>query len=250
MAAENPSSRFGLSVYILEPVDNRSEAGGGRVGFGRWGMILVVVVARTRVRIVEAAAELFSVNGYAGATLQAIADRAGVSVETVGLAGPKRVLLKAAFDASFASSADAFPASGSPVYITLAAVMSFPDAVREYARVMAAAIVRTSGLWVAFQAAADTDGRAAVLFAEVRERRRMEFTRTAQWLADQGIVDQRTVPLLVVEFFAVASHEVFLVLHAECGFGVREFTDRLTLQLFNLLDLPQETIDTQVTVGP
>ena len=39
--------------------------------------------AQTRVRILEAAGDLFASNGYAGTTIREIADRANVAVDTV-----------------------------------------------------------------------------------------------------------------------------------------------------------------------
>jgi AcrR family transcriptional regulator len=53
----------------------------------------------TRRRIVDAAAELFIGQGYAGSTLEQVAERAGVAVQTVYFHfGNKRTLLKEAVD--------------------------------------------------------------------------------------------------------------------------------------------------------
>ena len=60
--------------------------------------------AETRLRILDAAAERFAVAGYAGTSLADIARAAGVSTETVKLGGPKRNLLLAAFEHSFAGT--------------------------------------------------------------------------------------------------------------------------------------------------
>jgi AcrR family transcriptional regulator len=58
--------------------------------------------AETRTRIVEAAIEVFSENGYQAATFAQIAKRAGVSIETVQKHGPKTAILWAAVEvASF-----------------------------------------------------------------------------------------------------------------------------------------------------
>jgi AcrR family transcriptional regulator len=58
--------------------------------------------AQTRRRIVEAAIEVFSQNGYQAATFAQIAKRAGVSIETVQKHGPKTALMWAAVEvASF-----------------------------------------------------------------------------------------------------------------------------------------------------
>jgi AcrR family transcriptional regulator len=58
--------------------------------------------AQTRSRIIEAAIEVFSENGYQAATFAQIAKRAGVSIETVHKHGPKTALVWAAVEvASF-----------------------------------------------------------------------------------------------------------------------------------------------------
>ena len=52
--------------------------------------------AATRQRVIQAAAEQFSLNGYGGTSIARIAAAAGVSSETVRTIGPKRVLLEEA----------------------------------------------------------------------------------------------------------------------------------------------------------
>ncbi|WP_058625280.1 TetR family transcriptional regulator [Microbacterium testaceum] len=191
--------------------------------------------ARTRRRILQAAAELFSENGYGQTTLQAIADRAGVSVESVGLAGPKRRLAFAAFTMAFAGHGEAFPVSGEPAYVDLTQRMPLTQAIDEYLTLLAAAIARTYRLWNALRAAADTDPRAAAMLADIRAERRREFERSARTLADLAGLPSESVPLLVREFFAIASHEVYDLLATECGMGPAEFGDRLRRQLGELI---------------
>lgn len=190
---------------------------------------------RTRIKVIEAAAVLFAERGYGRTSLQAIADLAGVSVETVGLAGPKRLLLRQAFDMAFAGSSASFPASGDPAYIRLTEELGFEEAVAEYVRMLASSIARTSGLWSAFQAAADADPAAEALFAELRATRRREFARTAQWLADRGVIAEEGVAAMVEQFFLNASHETYLLLASECAYTVEDFAARLMAQVSDLL---------------
>lgn len=191
--------------------------------------------ARTRRRILQAAAELFTENGYGQTTLQAIANRAGVSVESVGLAGPKRRLVFAAFRMAFAGHGEAFPLAGEPAYVDMAARMPPTQVVEEYAALLAAAIARTDGLWHALHVAADVDPRAAQMLDEVRAERRREFERSAQMLIDLGLAPAGRVEVLVREFYAFASHEAFAVLHSECGVTAEQFGERLRYQLLRLL---------------
>ncbi len=194
-----------------------------------------VSAQQTRVKVARAAAVLFTERGYGATTLRDIADHAGVSVETVGLLGPKRRLLRAAFDMVFAGDSAAFPVGPEPAYIRLMEENDFPTAVRAYTELLAASIARSSGLWRAFQAAADADPKAAESFAEVRAVRRQEFHRTASWLAENGIVPEAAIPLLVQQFYLIASHEVFLLLQDECGFTPEQFGARLHEQVRQIL---------------
>lgn len=61
--------------------------------------------AETKRRLVVAAGELFAERGYAGSTVSAIADRAGVSLQTLYLAwGSKRQLLRALMELRLSGS--------------------------------------------------------------------------------------------------------------------------------------------------
>ena len=63
---------------------------------------------RSRLRLVVAAGEVFAEHGYTGATVQAIAARAGVSVQTLYTAwGSKRALLRAYLELTMTGSATA-----------------------------------------------------------------------------------------------------------------------------------------------
>jgi len=195
----------------------------------------VAATRQTRVNVARAAAVLFTERGYGGTTLQAIADQAGVSVETVGLLGPKRRLLREAFDMVFAGDGNAFPAGNEPSYIQLAKDHDLATAVSEYVRLLAFSIARSAGLWRALQAAADADPASADLFSEVRAIRRHEYHQTAQWLVAQKLATPDRVPFLVEQFYVIASHETFLLLKDECDYTAEAFADRLHGQVRSLL---------------
>ncbi|HEV7757337.1 MAG TPA: helix-turn-helix domain-containing protein, partial [Acidimicrobiales bacterium] len=62
---------------------------------------------RTRARVADAATGLFVDHGYLATTIEAVAERAGVAVQTVYYAfGTKRALLAAVLDASIAGDAE------------------------------------------------------------------------------------------------------------------------------------------------
>ncbi len=80
---------------------------------------------RTRAAILAAAAELFGEKGYAGTTMKAIAAQAGVSVESVYLAGSKSSLLAQAMTMAFTGEESNQPLTEIPAY---AAVFAVEDA--------------------------------------------------------------------------------------------------------------------------
>ncbi|MGW3766349.1 TetR/AcrR family transcriptional regulator [Actinomadura verrucosospora] len=62
---------------------------------------------RTRAKVIEAARELFVAQGYGATSLQEVADRAGVAVQTVYFVfGTKRALFKDVVDVSIAGDAE------------------------------------------------------------------------------------------------------------------------------------------------
>src|SRR4051812_35498104 len=81
---------------------------------------------RTRALVTEAAKETFEQHGWSGATVPAIAVRAGVSASTVeAIFGTKPVLLKAAVDYAIRGDIDPLPISGREITAQIEAV---PDA--------------------------------------------------------------------------------------------------------------------------
>jgi AcrR family transcriptional regulator len=73
--------------------------------------------ALTRRRVVDAARRLFVERGYAGTTIGAVAQAAGVSVQTVyNVVGGKATLLKAVYDVTLAGDDDPVPIGQRPEF--------------------------------------------------------------------------------------------------------------------------------------
>ena len=138
----------------------------------------------TRRRILAAALELFVTNGYAASTIQALADRAGVAVQTVyAVFGNKRELLRQLIESTITGDDE-------PVPITeraeAKAVAAEPDARRRADRDAAfsrsitervAPIVR-----IASEAAA-SDPELAAMMEMVKAARREEMIASARIVA-------------------------------------------------------------------
>lgn len=140
----------------------------------------------THGRIVDAAAELFSTEGYRSTTLAAIAARAGVSVPRVNLSGSKPALLVEAYQRRAGTTPEQ-PISESS---ELQELMKLPpeEALPAYAAWLSQVHARSVGLWFSLREAAGTDPEAATAF-EAAERSNDEACAAAvAWADAQGLL--------------------------------------------------------------
>jgi AcrR family transcriptional regulator len=142
--------------------------------------------ARTRSAIVDAAADLFVTNGYAGTSIRAIAERAGVAPDTVyATFGSKVRLLTAVIDARLAPPG-------------VDNVMDRPQAqavrnetdqraqLHRFASDIAALSTRVRPVYGVLQTAAASEPDVRVVFDEMEANRRTNMARLASWLAERG----------------------------------------------------------------
>jgi AcrR family transcriptional regulator len=93
-------------------------------------------VRATRHKVLGAARDLFLRRGYAGATIEAIAKRAGVSPQTVyNVVGGKVALLKAVYDVALAGDDEPVPVGERAAFADIAAAPDARSALALYARV-------------------------------------------------------------------------------------------------------------------
>lgn len=132
---------------------------------------------------------MFLERGFAGATMRAIAGRAGVSVPTVELLfGTKGRLLKAAIDVAIAGDDEPVPVldrSWTGTAVESATAADFLDVVAD---LITAAQQRSAGLVLALFEAASADAELTDLTAQLTTAR----AATAGWIVDQLV---RKAPL-------------------------------------------------------
>lgn len=146
---------------------------------------------QTRQRILEASAAVFAERGYAGAALADIAAEAGVSVESVKVHGPKRALLLAAFELTFAGEAGGESLVERPEIAAIAALTDPDRMLAELIPVIAAANARTSALWAVFTGAARDDAEIGEVLAGLLGRRHADYARMVDLLAEHGAAGVR-----------------------------------------------------------
>lgn len=128
--------------------------------------------ARTRAAILDAARELFSERGYAATPMTAVAERAGVALDTVyASVGRKPELARLLIETAISGTGQAVPAEQRD-YVQ--AIRAAPDAtikINIYAAAMAAMAPRLALVLGIIQQAASSEPELARLWDQISERR-------------------------------------------------------------------------------
>lgn len=136
----------------------------------------------TRRRVLTAAAAVFVEQGWGGATVRAVATRAGVSVPTVeALFGTKARLLKAVIDVAIAGDDEPVAVLDRPWAAAARQAGSAPEFLAAVGAVLAAAQQRSAGLVLAVFEGAGRDRELAALAEQMTSQRAV----TAGWIVDE-----------------------------------------------------------------
>jgi AcrR family transcriptional regulator len=142
--------------------------------------------ALTRRRILDAAGRLFGERGYHGTTLGAVAEAAGVSVQTVyNVVGGKAVLLKAVYDVTLAGDDEPVPITERPEFRAVVEARTGRTCLARYSalgRVLGERITPLLTVLLAQAAAGDADLAA---FVATIEGERAAGTRSVATLVAQ-----------------------------------------------------------------
>jgi AcrR family transcriptional regulator len=171
-----------MNIAIMDrvpsPVKRRYDASKRREAAGR-----------TRRAILDAALELFASRGYAATPMTAIAERAGVALDTVyASVGRKPELARLLIETAISGSSQAVPAAERD-YVQ--AIQAAPDAETKIAiyasamRVIAGRIAPVLGI---LQQAAAAEPELAALWREIAERRAANMRRFAADLAAVAVL--------------------------------------------------------------
>ncbi|MGA8993582.1 MAG: helix-turn-helix domain-containing protein, partial [Nocardioidaceae bacterium] len=125
--------------------------------------------AQTRRAVLDAATRQFGEHGWAGTSMRAVAEDAGVSVETVYAAiGPKAELLRQAIDVAIVGDDEPVALDQRPEFATTA-VGDLPTRIEAGAALITAAHERTVGVLRALREGAAGDAALAQRLAQARE---------------------------------------------------------------------------------
>jgi AcrR family transcriptional regulator len=191
--------------------------------------------ARTRAAILDAAAELFSRDGYAATTMKGIAVAAGVSVQSVHLAGSKSVLLVAAFERAFlGEEGSGRPAEPSLITGVLDRV-DVEEAMRVWLDGVTRAHQRSAGLARAMAIAGETDAVAAAAMAYLDARRRGDLRAASTWLVTRGVLAHGDVDEVTDELSYLIGPETYAFFVTRSGWSVGRYRSWVERMLRDLL---------------
>jgi AcrR family transcriptional regulator len=187
---------------------------------------------RTAARVVDAALERFARSGYVETTIESIADRAGVAVQTVYyLFGSKPRILAAALDTTIAGD-DAPQALLDRGWDTVIAEASdAADAVRGVASLGVAVLARTSAVYDVTRRAASIP-EVGELLEETRRRRRTDQRALAALLAERAWLRPGvTVDTAADVIYGLMSEDVYLLMVGDCAWDAARFEEWLARAL-------------------
>jgi TetR/AcrR family transcriptional regulator, regulator of autoinduction and epiphytic fitness len=196
----------------------------------------------TRRAIVAAATELFVENGYAATTIDAVADRAGVSRRTVFVSvGGKPELLRRAWDFAVVGDDEPVTMADRPAVRRLQQQSDVRVAVRGWARVATGVSARVAPLARVLVAAADADPDVAELLAIVEEQRLTGARTFVSWVQShgglrRGVTTKRAAELCWVQI----DPSVYRRLVLERGWTARQF-ERYLADVVEAAILPGRT---------
>jgi AcrR family transcriptional regulator len=144
---------------------------------------------QTRAEILMTALRLFDERGWAGTTLAAIAEEAGVAVETIYSGfGSKRALVRDAFDAAVVGDAEPVAFADRPEFHRLG-VGTLAERVDAATEFLADTFARSAGVWRALLDAADGDDELTAWVHEADQRRRLDVRRSLERIFERELDD-------------------------------------------------------------
>ena len=175
---------------------------------------------RTRLRIARAASELFAVDGYTATTIEAVAKRAGVAVQTVYFVFHTKPQLLV--ESVQIAGGGAEGASDVMARAWIGEVVAAPDGARRLALAMehgSKIYLRLGPLWPAVQAAlGEPEVRAA--WGDIVRGRRQGMRRIIDLMAARGELRAGLDPAVAADILAgIHRHEVYLAFTDEAGWS-------------------------------
>jgi AcrR family transcriptional regulator len=178
--------------------------------------------AQTREEVLRAASRLFSDSGWARTTLAAIAEDAGVSVETIYKGfGSKKALLRAAMDVAVVGDAEPIPYAEREEFASLGEG-TLPERLARGIRIVAVINERSAGIWQAIVEAASADEEVARWRVELEENRLVDTRRSIERVLGRKVDDN-----LIALLWVLYSPETYRKLVVDSGLSLADYESLL-----------------------
>jgi AcrR family transcriptional regulator len=181
--------------------------------------------AQTRQRVLDATRGLLLERGYRAMTVAAVAERAGVNVDTVySLVGRKPVLLRELIEQAI-SGTDRAVAAQERNYVQAMRATDDPiEKLTIYARAIRQIQARMAPLHLALRDASSTEPEAQRVWREISERRAANMRRLIADLAGTGrLRSDISISDAADTVWATNSAELYVMLTAERGWSPRRY---------------------------
>ena len=183
---------------------------------------------QTRRRILDSAFRLFAERGYAGTTIAAVAEDAGVSPETIYLSlGGKRGLLEGAIEMAIAGAEDGATQEDA-WWATVAELPSAPERLEKMVDYSCRILARTRPIHAVIRGAADKEPFAAALGRRLlHDRLTAQTERIRKYLGDD-LKPGLSVDQAGQRYCVLASPELYHLLTLELGWTADQHRSWLT----------------------
>jgi AcrR family transcriptional regulator len=193
--------------------------------------------AQTRLRILEASGDLFAGRGYAATTIDAVAARAGVAVDTIyAIFGTKKGMLSALIDLRVTGSGEGSDVLAGEGPRALRNVSSQRQMLDGFAADIAPRIERVRPIDDVMQSAGAIDPEIAELRARMQENRFSKMKTFIEWLAANGAL-RRDMDLDEAATIAwtITSPEVNRLLRDVRGWSSQRYQEWMSATLVRVL---------------
>ncbi|MGH3436410.1 MAG: TetR/AcrR family transcriptional regulator [Sciscionella sp.] len=198
--------------------------------------------AETRRRLLQAAGAEFAERGYHAATVNRIAARAGVTVQTLYLAwGSKRALLRAYMDASLSGNPDTPYADQLPHLLAPALDRSGTDAraaIKQFALLYRGLAERAALGWRLYRDAAASDAEIAADWHRLQQLRHQTFAEFIRRIPAASRSAGLTPTAATDTAWAIASPETYELLVRTAKYTLDEYEQWVATTLTTALLAP------------
>jgi AcrR family transcriptional regulator len=186
-------------------------------------------IERTEEQVLAAARELFIERGYAGTTLVAVAERAGLAPRTVYVRfGTKAALLKRTLDVAIAGDAEPVPVAERDWYLQALSAPTLAERIEAHATGAAALMSRAAALVAVANEAAPAAAEIAAAAQAGREATRANIRGFWTQASADGLLRRGTDLDWLADTSGLLSHaETYLLMRRTIGWSPTAYRDWL-----------------------